>query len=474
MLPGKNIGEYLVSKDGKRDGENLWNLKDQNGEYIIRKHIQISRSLKPGEVHIEQFEWKNSDQEQLRNRTSAICYFEPWHWHIAASSYDEDFYNTKNKLQEVIDSLQSKHIWVDVAALLFAFILAFFLAGRLTKPLKLIRNLVHKIANGQLKDAQHIIENVKKINSENNNKLFTNHDETSDLLHSIRIMITKLISLIGQVQQSGIQVTTSATEISASARQLEATVAEQAATTINISDTTQTISATSEDLVNTMSAVSMAVNQTASLAQTGHQNLSSMHMAMEALMNATESISSKLSVINDKASKISSVVVTINKISDQTNLLSLNAAIEAEKAGEYGRGFSVVAREISRLADQTAVATQDIEHMVSEMQDSVSSGVMEMDKFSTEVRDGASEVDGIGNHLSNIIQQVNQLSPQFSIAESGMKSQSASAQNISESMSQLAIAVEQTKDSLGEFKKATEQLNSAVIGLKKEVSLFKV
>jgi len=85
---------------------------------------------------------------------------------------------------------------------------------------------------------------------------------------------------------------------------------------------------------------------------------------MKQLAEATTSISSKLSVISDKAGNINSVVTTINMVADQTNLLSLNAAIEAEKAGEYGLGFAVVAREIQRLADQTALATRDIETMV--------------------------------------------------------------------------------------------------------------
>ena len=82
-------------------------------------------------------------------------------------------------------------------------------------------------------------------------------------------------------------------------------------------------------------------------------------------------------------------------MADQTNLLSLNAAIEAEKAGEYGRGFVVVATEIRRLADQTAVATYDIEQMVREIQSSVSAGVMGMDKFSEEVRRGMADMQQV-------------------------------------------------------------------------------
>ena len=120
---------------------------------------------------------------------------------------------------------------------------------------------------------------------------------------------------------------------------------------------------------------------------------------MRQVMEAAGSINAKLAVLNEKAGNINQVVTTITKVADQTNLLSLNAAIEAEKAGEYGRGFAVVATEIRRLADQTAVATYDIEQMVKEIQSAVSAGVMGMDKFSEEVRRGMQEVQQVGGQL---------------------------------------------------------------------------
>ena len=113
------------------------------------------------------------------------------------------------------------------------------------------------------------------------------------------------------------------------------------------------------------------------------------------------------------------MVTTIVKVADQTNLLSLNAAIEAEKAGEYGRGFAVVATEVRRLADQTAVATYDIEQMVREIQSAVSAGVMGMDKFSEEVRRGIAEVGQVGEQLSQIIQQVQALAPRVQMVNEG-------------------------------------------------------
>src|SRR4029077_12542563 len=147
---------------------------------------------------------------------------------------------------------------------------------------------------------------------------------------------------------------------------------------------------------------------------------------------------------------INLVVSTITKVADQTNLLSINAAIEAEKAGEYGRGFLVVAREIRRLADQTAVATLDIESMVRHMQDAVSAGVMQMDKFSGEVRQGLGRIQEIHGQTGQIIAEVQSLTALFEAVNEGMHQQSIGAQQISEAMSQMTESSRQTASSLEE------------------------
>jgi methyl-accepting chemotaxis protein WspA len=193
---------------------------------------------------------------------------------------------------------------------------------------------------------------------------------------------------------------------------------------------------------------------------------------MHQMMDDTQTIVSKLSFINEKASNINTVVTTITKVADQTNLLSLNAAIEAEKAGEYGAGFSVVATEIRRLADQTAVATWDIEQMVKEMQAAVSAGVMGMDKFSDEVRAGVQNVADVGSQLADIIDRVQTLIPRFDSVHEGMQSQSLAAEQISESMVQLNESAQQTADSLIHSNDAIMQLNYAAHILQDAVSRF--
>jgi methyl-accepting chemotaxis protein WspA len=133
-----------------------------------------------------------------------------------------------------------------------------------------------------------------------------------------------------------------------------------------------------------------------------------------------------------------------------------------------------VAREIRRLADQTSVATQDIEVVIKDMQSAVATGVMQMDKFADDVRKSAEEVEQIAGQLGSIIGQVRALGPRFGSVTEGMHHQADSAQQISEAMDQLALTASQTKDALAEFKQATGQLTLASQGLQKEVSRFSV
>ncbi|WP_277962876.1 HAMP domain-containing methyl-accepting chemotaxis protein [Pseudomonas sp. RIT-To-2] len=287
-------------------------------------------------------------------------------------------------------------------------------------------------------------------------------------------MMTELTALVSQAQRSSVQVTTSVTEIAATSKQQQATATETAATTTEIGATSREIAATSRDLVRTMTEVTSAADAASMLAGSGQQGLSRMEDTMHQVMGAADLVNAKLAILNEKASNINQVVVTIVKVADQTNLLSLNAAIEAEKAGEYGRGFAVVATEVRRLADQTAVATYDIEQMVREIQSAVSAGVMGMDKFSEEVRRGMFEVQQVGDQLSQIIQQVQALAPRVLMVNEGMQAQATGAEQINHALSQLGDASSQTVESLRQASFAIDELSQVAAGLRGGVSRFKV
>jgi methyl-accepting chemotaxis protein WspA len=300
------------------------------------------------------------------------------------------------------------------------------------------------------------------------------HSERDVMGNALADMIDKLSTLVREVQKSGIAVNSSLTEIAATSKEQQATATGTAATATEIGATSNEISATSRELVKTMGEMSVVAEETSSLASDGQASLLQMNETMHNVMEAGGSINAKLSILNEKAANINQVVTTIAKVADQTNLLSLNAAIEAEKAGEYGRGFSVVATEIRRLADQTAVATYDIEQMVKEILSAISAGVMGMDRFSEAVRSGMQEVAQIGSQLTQIIEQVQALAPRVESVNEGMQAQAAGAEQITQALKDLTEAAQQTVESLQLSGQAVDELARASTGLRNGVSTFKL
>jgi methyl-accepting chemotaxis protein WspA len=276
------------------------------------------------------------------------------------------------------------------------------------------------------------------------------------LIHAINRSIAKLMSAVAVTRTGNQQQLSTANEI--------------AATTSEIGATSLEISSTSKELVRTMSEVSAVAEQSAALAGSGQVGLTHMEATMQQVVDAAAAINAKLAVLSEKAGNINQVVTTITRVADQTNLLSLNAAIEAEKAGEYGRGFAVVATEIRRLADQTAVATYDIEQIVKEIQSAVAAGVMGMDKFSQEVRRGMQEVQQVGGQLSQIIQQVQALAPRVESVNEGMQAQTTGAEQITEALMQLSGAAQQTVASLRRSSEAMDDLHQVASSLASGVS----
>lgn len=343
-------------------------------------------------------------------------------------------------------------------AILAAGLCGLLLMRAIMAPMQRIVDILETMRDGDLS---------KRLNLERK-------DEFGAVETGFNYMMTELTALVSQAQRSSVQVTTSVTEIAATSKQQQATVTETAATTTEIGATSREIAATSKDLVRTMTEVSTAADQASVAAGSGQQGLARMEETMHSVMGAADLVNAKLAILNEKAGNINQVVVTIVKVADQTNLLSLNAAIEAEKAGEYGRGFAVVATEVRRLADQTAVATYDIEQMVREIQSAVSAGVMGMDKFSEEVRRGMFEVQQVGEQLSQIIHQVQALAPRVLMVNEGMQAQATGAEQINHALVQLGDASSQTVESLRQASFAIDELSQVAVGLRSGVSRFKV
>jgi methyl-accepting chemotaxis protein WspA len=382
---------------------------------------------------------------------TAWTYLPSYRWGITVKQSSAEAFELLNRQRRAVGLLMG-------VATLAVFAVARLVARSISRPIREAAEVAARVASGDL---------TAKVT-------LRAGGEAGQLLQAVEAMTGDLRSLIGRIQHSSISLMSTATQIAATSRQQGEAVSDYGASTSEAAAAVKQISATSLELLRTMDEVNEVAAQTATMASEGQGSLAEMGRSMRHLAESTTSIGSKLSVISERAAHINLAVTTIAKVADQTNLLSINAAIEAEKAGEYGLGFLVVAREIRRLADQTAVATLDIERMVKEMQYSVSAGVMEMDKFSDQVRRGVDEVGQIGEQLGSIIAAVQGLTGRFDQVHEGMRVQSQGAEQIREAVIRLSEGAHQTSISLREFNKATDHLREAVGGLKEEVSRFTV
>jgi methyl-accepting chemotaxis protein len=332
-------------------------------------------------------------------------YFRPWDWILVAAADSRDFVGTDQRVRSQFESLLWQSILGGLAALVLSAWLAYVVSKRITDPM-------------------------------------------ADL---------------------SIQLTSNATQISSSALHQQASVAGFMGSSNEIATAVNEISATSRELLRAMVQIGEAGERTTELAQEGRLGLKGMEQSMHALGVATGSISSRLAAIRKKTERINSIVTAITRVADQTNLLSLNAAIEAEKAGEAGAGFGVVAREIRRLADQSAIASLDIEHMVEEMQEAVAGGVEEMRELAGAVAAGTRSAESIRGQFGEIIERVESIAPKFETVQQGMQNQTEGAGQISEAMMQLTETARQTSDSVNDLKEVSRQLHEAVRVLKERI-----
>ncbi len=349
-------------------------------------------------------------------------------------------------------------IGLSLATIVGVTLAAFVVARTISNPIRVAVEIARKVAAGDLRAT---------VSG-------SSDDETGALLSAIQTMTNDLRGLIGRIQRSSVALISTSTAMQATSAEQQQVIADYGASTTEAVAAVKEISVTSQELVRTMTEVNDMAAHTGDMAAEGRVNLASMDGTMRQLADSTTSFSAKLAVISERAAHINLAVTTITKVADQTNLLSINAAIEAEKAGEYGLGFLVVAREIRRLADQTAVASLDIERMVKEMQNAVSAGVMEMDKFADQVRGGVREIGGISSRLGEIITAVQGISGRFGQVTEGMRAQSQGAEQIREAMVRLAEGAARTSESLDDFNRATIHLREAVGDLKEEVSRFTI
>jgi methyl-accepting chemotaxis protein WspA len=298
--------------------------------------------------------------------------------------------------------------------------------------------------------------------------------ETKALLTSMRHAVESLVALLGRVRDSGVALGATAAQLRRSAAE-QAEIAQQfGASSTEIAAAVREITSTQQELSVSMQAVAGAVREASDSARDGRSALGRLDGGMRSLLDGSSTVAARLDTISERAARINDVVASMAKVANQTNLLSVNAAMEAERAGEAGAGFRAVAREIRRLSEQTAEATLAIEGIVREMQGAVAEGVQDMSKYAQTVEGGARTSTEVSDGLRRIIDSVERLASEIDLVARGMEAQALGAAQVASAIDTLTDGATRAAAGAAQSTSSSSELESRAESFAREVAAFRL
>ncbi|MEW5794928.1 MAG: methyl-accepting chemotaxis protein [Candidatus Zixiibacteriota bacterium] len=293
------------------------------------------------------------------------------------------------------------------------------------------------------------------------------------LSQSFSSMVANLSTMVNKLRELTTRVVSAATEIAASAEQMSAGAQSQADKVRQVTAAVQEMAATITEATRHATDATEASRKASETAGSGGQIVGQTIKGMGEIANLVSESSESIGRLAESAEQIDKIVSVIEDIADQTNLLALNAAIEAARAGEQGRGFAVVADEVRKLAERTSRATGEIKDVISAVQQKTGDAVGAMETGIRSVDKGRELADRAGSSLQEIVTTSQNVMAMIEQIASGALEQSATAAEISRSVEDISVVTSETAKGAGEMAEAAEDLNRQADSLREMVARFK-
>lgn len=365
---------------------------------------------------------------------------------------------------------------VSSLALVFALSLVIIVSSYTRRTLGTGINVARLVAQGRIPSANQLLASsrverlVKQLPPDS-----TVRDESLLLLLTMDSMIGRLEEVSQRLNQASPAVADAVTQLREAVRNLEETVTGQAKTTAVVSSIADRISAANQASARAINSVTRIATASAASASDGQEYLTRIRDAMARLGEASNGLLETFGKVKDRTVEVDGVVTSITKIANRTNLISLNAAIEAEKSGDATSGFSVIAEEIQHLADQTGLAGQQIESLVREARAAVEIGTETLGRYTSQARSSQAAVEEVSGELKQVIDSVQLFGPEFQTVNEGMQAQSDASEDITQSVSNLNAAAKRTAGAMaqcesvvGHLELALAEVRSGIVSLAKE------
>ena len=299
-------------------------------------------------------------------------------------------------------------------------------------------------------------------------------DEFGDEMQAFKTMVEKWKRLIADVKSSAESVASASHELSASAEHLAKGATEQVQRTIQVSTASEEMSQASLDIAKNANAISDSAKDMVNTAENGSVIVSRSVTEVKEIEKTVNKSSEFVKDLGDQSEKIGEIILVINDIADQTNLLALNAAIEAARAGEAGRGFAVVADEVKKLAERTGKSTQEIAGMINAIKTGVEKAVKSMDEASGSVKAGVKLSNEAGTALGAIVGSSSSLQSMVQQIAAAIEEMNSTTDEIAKDIEQVAAVTKDSSNAAEQVTQAALELSTLSVSLEDSVRGFRV
>jgi len=306
----------------------------------------------------------------------------------------------------------------------------------------------------------------------NINVEYVSADEVGELAQSFNQMVENIQRLIQEVQNVTSAVATASTQISSSAEEMATGSQEQSSQTSEVAAAIEQMSRTLEQSSSNIQKASQTAQQAGHHAQQGGVVVNNTITGMKRIAEVVNQSAEQVKVLGASSEKIGEIIGVINDIADQTNLLALNAAIEAARAGEQGRGFAVVADEVRKLAERTSKATKEIAAMICRIQEDTGRAVHSMQQGTDEVKSGIILAEQAGGMLSNIVANASAVADMIQQTAATSQEQTTTANQISKNIDSISSVTHQSASGIQQIARTAEDLNRLTENLQRLVAKF--
>lgn len=460
--------DMIQEQQGTMSWSYIWDVQDKGGVNPIGYTTNLNEVYEAGEIFTELAdEHVETAKKAIENNSTEVTdiFEDPFgSWRTVFSpikddngqliallgiDYSADYINT------IIKTSVIKQIVIAIIGILILLVLVYIIIDRLLKPLKKVVNVANQVANGELIDVD----------------LDTSKDEIGKLSESIRTMVANLQHIILNIRNTSNHVSSAANQLTVHAGETYSSSTNIAQDMKLITQNAEASMTMTEETAAAMEETATGIQQIADSANTaaessisasqaserGNQVVQQVIAQMELINDSVEQIGTTINGLHVNTKKISEIVSLITAIADQTNLLALNAAIEAARAGEHGKGFAVVADEVRRLAEQSSQSATEIYNLISSIQSDSNASITVMEKGKADVKVGMAFTNEVGEIFKEILTSSEEVASQIREISAASQQISASSEEVAASVNNIKQSAEQSAEFSSNVSKSTQE-----------------